>query len=81
MTRFIGKITVWRAIFAAIMLSGIYATYLRVVYGLGGSTNLSDGGAISVQSTAGEGTEFRVALSAAGYLVDPPIETVASGKS
>ena len=32
----------WRAIFAAIMLSGLYATYLRVMYGLGGSTNLSD---------------------------------------
>ena len=36
------KITVWRAIFAAIMLSGAYATYLRMFYGLGGSTNLSD---------------------------------------
>jgi Ni/Fe-hydrogenase subunit HybB-like protein len=36
------KITVWRAIFAAILASGLYATYLRVVYGLGGSTNLSD---------------------------------------
>ncbi|PWT98918.1 MAG: Ni/Fe-hydrogenase cytochrome b subunit [Terriglobia bacterium] len=36
------KITIWRAIFAAIMLSGLYATYLRIFYGLGGSTNLSD---------------------------------------
>jgi Ni/Fe-hydrogenase subunit HybB-like protein len=36
------KITVWRAIFAAILVSGLYATYLRVFYGLGGSTNLSD---------------------------------------
>jgi Ni/Fe-hydrogenase subunit HybB-like protein len=36
------KITVWRAIFAAIMLSGLYATYLRIFYGLGGSTNLTD---------------------------------------
>jgi Ni/Fe-hydrogenase subunit HybB-like protein len=36
------KITVWRAIFAAILISGLYATYLRVFYGLGGSTNLSD---------------------------------------
>jgi Ni/Fe-hydrogenase subunit HybB-like protein len=36
------KITVWRAIFAVILLGGLYATYLRVVYGLGGSTNLSD---------------------------------------
>src|SRR5512138_1659475 len=36
------KITVWRLIFAAIMLAGAYATYLRIRYGLGGSTNLSD---------------------------------------
>jgi Ni/Fe-hydrogenase subunit HybB-like protein len=42
MTRKLPKITIWRAIFAAIMLSGAYATYLRVMYGLGGSTNLSD---------------------------------------
>jgi Ni/Fe-hydrogenase subunit HybB-like protein len=42
MLRRLPKITVWRAIFAAIMLSGLYATYLRVFYGLGGSTNLSD---------------------------------------
>ena len=42
MLRKLPKITVWRAIFAAIMLSGLYATYLRIVYGLGGSTNLSD---------------------------------------
>jgi len=34
--------TVWRVIFAAILLSGAYATYLRIFYGLGGSTNLSD---------------------------------------
>ncbi len=36
------RVTVWRAIFAAILLSGAYATYLRIFYGLGGSTNLSD---------------------------------------
>ncbi|MGD0500945.1 MAG: NrfD/PsrC family molybdoenzyme membrane anchor subunit [Bryobacteraceae bacterium] len=36
------KITFWRAVFVAILLSGLYATYLRVVYGLGGATNLSD---------------------------------------
>ena len=42
MTRRFPKITVWRAIFAAVMLSGLYATYLRIFYGLGGSTNLSD---------------------------------------
>jgi len=42
MERRFPKITVWRVIFAAIMLSGAYATYLRIRYGLGGSTNLSD---------------------------------------
>ena len=42
MTRMLPKITVWRAIFAAILLSGAYATYLRIFYGLGGTTNLSD---------------------------------------
>ncbi len=42
MTRRLPKLTVWRAIFAAVMLSGMYATYLRIFYGLGGSTNLSD---------------------------------------
>src|SRR5215470_12776632 len=36
------KITVWRAIFAVIMAAGLYATYLRIFHGLGGSTNLSD---------------------------------------
>ncbi len=42
MTRKLPKLTVWRVIFAALMLSGLYATYLRIFYGLGGSTNLSD---------------------------------------
>jgi Ni/Fe-hydrogenase subunit HybB-like protein len=42
LSRLRSKITVWRVIFAAILLSGLYATYLRVFYGLGGSTNLSD---------------------------------------
>jgi Ni/Fe-hydrogenase subunit HybB-like protein len=36
------KITVWRVIFAVILACGLYATYLRVMYGLGGATNLSD---------------------------------------
>ena len=33
MTRLIGKITVWRVIFAAIMISGLYATYLKKAIG------------------------------------------------
>ncbi|MGA9624837.1 MAG: Ni/Fe-hydrogenase cytochrome b subunit [Bryobacteraceae bacterium] len=36
------KITVWRVILAVVLLSGAYATYLRIRYGLGGATNLSD---------------------------------------
>ncbi|MBZ5580528.1 MAG: Ni/Fe-hydrogenase cytochrome b subunit [Acidobacteriia bacterium] len=42
MTGRLPKLTIWRAIFAAIMVCALYATYLRVVYGLGGATNLSD---------------------------------------
>jgi Ni/Fe-hydrogenase subunit HybB-like protein len=42
MTRRLPKLTVWRAIFVVVMLSGLYATYLRIFHGLGGSTNLSD---------------------------------------
>jgi Ni/Fe-hydrogenase subunit HybB-like protein len=36
------KITVWRVILAVILLSGLCATYLRIMYGLGGATNLTD---------------------------------------
>jgi Ni/Fe-hydrogenase subunit HybB-like protein len=42
MTSKLPKITVWRVIFAAILACGLYSTWLRVMYGLGGSTNLSD---------------------------------------
>jgi Ni/Fe-hydrogenase subunit HybB-like protein len=42
MTLRLPKLTVWRVIFAAILLSGAYATWLRVFFGLGASTNLSD---------------------------------------
>jgi Ni/Fe-hydrogenase subunit HybB-like protein len=36
------QLTVWQWIFAGLMLGGLYATYVRVVYGLGGATHLSD---------------------------------------
>ena len=42
MSRKLPKTTLWRVIFAAILLAGLYATYLRVMYGLAGSTNLTD---------------------------------------
>jgi Ni/Fe-hydrogenase subunit HybB-like protein len=36
------RLTTWRVIFALLALAGLYATYLRVMYGLAGATNLSD---------------------------------------
>lgn len=42
MTRALPRLTVWRSIFAVLALAGLYATYVRVMYGLGGSTNLND---------------------------------------
>jgi len=36
------KITFWKALFVLILLSGAYSTYVRIRYGLGGATNLSD---------------------------------------
>jgi Ni/Fe-hydrogenase subunit HybB-like protein len=36
------RITFWRAVFWLLMAGGAYATYLRFMYGLGGSTNLTD---------------------------------------
>ena len=41
MTRIL-RMTFWQWVFLAVMAAGAYATYVRVVYGLGGSTNLSD---------------------------------------
>lgn len=41
MSRFMPR-TFWQWVFAALMVAGLYATYIRVFYGLGGSTNLSD---------------------------------------
>ncbi len=36
------QITFWQVVFYAVMIAGLYATYLRVVRGLGGATHLSD---------------------------------------
>jgi len=38
----LSRISIWHAIFAAIMAAGLYATWIRLYYGLGGATNLSD---------------------------------------
>ena len=32
----------WRAVFVILMVAGLYSTWLRVMYGLGGATNLTD---------------------------------------
>jgi Ni/Fe-hydrogenase subunit HybB-like protein len=34
--------TFWQWVFVALMVAGAYATYVRVAYGLGGATNLTD---------------------------------------
>lgn len=36
------RISIWRIVFVAILLSGLAGLYVRFVYGLGGATNLSD---------------------------------------
>jgi Ni/Fe-hydrogenase subunit HybB-like protein len=41
MSRFMPR-TFWQWVFAALMVAGLYATYIRVFYGLGGATNLTD---------------------------------------
>lgn len=41
MSQFIPR-TFWQWVFAALMAAGLYATYVRIFYGLGGSTNLTD---------------------------------------
>ncbi len=35
-------LTFWQWVFVVLMLGGVYTTYVRVMYGLGGSTNLND---------------------------------------
>jgi len=42
MNRLLARFTIWRTIFALLLAAGAYAAYLRVRYGLGGVTNLSD---------------------------------------
>lgn len=41
MSRFMPR-TFWQWFFAALMVVALYATYVRIFYGLGGTTNLSD---------------------------------------
>lgn len=41
MSRFMPR-TFWQWVFALLMVAGLYATYVRIFFGLGGSTNLTD---------------------------------------
>jgi Ni/Fe-hydrogenase subunit HybB-like protein len=36
------RLTFWQTIFFILMIAGLYATYVRVMRGLGGATHLSD---------------------------------------
>ncbi len=36
------RLTFWQWVFLLLVLGGAYATYVRIVYGLGGVTHLSD---------------------------------------
>lgn len=36
------RLTFWQWVFLLLVLGGMYATYMRIVYGLGGATHLSD---------------------------------------
>jgi Ni/Fe-hydrogenase subunit HybB-like protein len=36
------KLTFWKAVFAVIMISGLYSSYVRFFHGLGAATNMSD---------------------------------------
>ena len=38
----LGRLTLWRVLFALIMFGGLCGLYVRGMYGLGGSTNLTD---------------------------------------
>jgi Ni/Fe-hydrogenase subunit HybB-like protein len=42
MSAILSRLTVWRSIFILIALAGLYATWVRIFYGLGGATNLTD---------------------------------------
>ena len=41
MTKYLPR-TFWQWLFAALMVAGAWSTYVRIFYGLGGATNLSD---------------------------------------
>jgi Ni/Fe-hydrogenase subunit HybB-like protein len=64
-SRIVSKITLWRVIVAIIFATGLYATYVRFVFGFRASTNLSD--LTPWGLWVGLGTLCGVGLSAAGF--------------
>lgn len=66
------EITLWRAIVAVILVTGLYATYIRFFEGFRASTNLSD--KMPWGLWVGLGTLCGVGLSAAGFGISAAVE-------
>jgi Ni/Fe-hydrogenase subunit HybB-like protein len=66
------EITLWRAIVAVILVTGLYATYVRFFEGFRASTNLSD--KMPWGLWVGLGTLCGVGLSAAGFGISAAVE-------
>ncbi len=66
------EITLWRVIVAVILVTGLYATYIRFFEGLRASTNLSD--KMPWGLWVGLGTLCGVGLSAAGFGISAAVE-------
>lgn len=64
-TRITSRITLWRVIFVAIFVTGMYATYVRFFEGFRASTNLND--QMPWGLWVGLGTLCGIGLSAAGF--------------
>jgi Ni/Fe-hydrogenase subunit HybB-like protein len=67
MKNILGKITLWRAIFAVIMAAGLYAAYTRFFLGFQQSTHLTDPQPWGLW--VGLGTLCGVGLSAGGFAI------------
>jgi Ni/Fe-hydrogenase subunit HybB-like protein len=64
-TQISSKITLWRVIVGVILVTGLYATYVRFFEGFRASTNLSD--QMPWGLWVGLGTLCGIGLSAAGF--------------
>ncbi len=69
--RVLSKITLWRSIVAIILVTGLYATYVRFAMGFRASTNLSD--SMPWGLWVGLGTLCGVGLSAGGFAISAAV--------